>query len=130
MAPRACYLQAGTPTWAPPARAGSYAVSGVAHAVGGVARCYGGRTPRYTRLEFVAPTAGAYTFEQRGLRAIELNVACTPGSTDAVCAVALPGAATASVSATLAAGQRVSVALLSDSDFMATAAFTLSVQVP
>ena len=44
--------------------------------------------------------------------------------------MAPPGAATASASATLAAGQRVAVALLSDSDFMATAAFTLSVQVP
>lgn len=129
-APRACYLQAGAPTWAPPARAGTYAVSGVAHGVGGVARCYGGRTPRYTRLEFVAPTAGAYTFEQRGLHALELNVACTPGSTDTVCVEARPGAATARASVTLAAGQRVAVALLSDSDLMAPAAFTLSVQVP
>jgi len=129
-APRRCYLQPGTPTWAPPARGGTYAVSGVAHAVGAVVRCYGGRTPRYTRLEFVAPTAGAYTFELRGLHAIELNAACSPGGTDTVCVVASPGAATASASVTLAAGQRVAVALLSAAEFTAPAAFTLSVQVP
>lgn len=124
--PRGCGLRDSTPTWAPPARAGTYAVEGVAHAVGGGPSCYVGRTQRVTAMEFVAPVTGRYAFTLRGFRALGVGSPCE----EQLCAVAPAGSDATEVEAALTAGQRVLLSLSSDREAPGVAAYSLSVRVP
>jgi hypothetical protein len=123
---RACWARYTVPTWAPPAAAGTYTVEGVAHGIGGGTRCYSGRTQRTTSVEFVAPVAGRYAFELRGLRSLEVSTACDAP----LCENAPEGSDVVRVAVALTAGQRVPLGLASDREGVGPAAFTLSVQVP
>nr|MBK7067443.1 hypothetical protein [Deltaproteobacteria bacterium] len=125
-APRACGMSGRSPTWAPPAVAGTYRVEGVAHAIGGGPGCYTGRTQRATAMEFVAPVAGRYGFELRGFRALSVGAGCG----EPVCELAPIGSSEVRVEVALAAGQRVPLELSSDRELQGTAAYSLSVRVP
>jgi len=125
-APRACGMSGRSPTWAPPAAAGTYRVEGVAHAVGGGPLCYPGRTQRATVMEFVAPVAGRYAFELRGFRALSVGAGCGAP----VCELAPTGSSEVRVEVALSAGQRVPLELSSDRELQGTAAYALSVRVP
>lgn len=125
-APRACGMNSRSPTWAPPAAAGTYRVDGIAHAVGGGPRCYTGRTQRATAMEFVAPVAGRYGFELRGFRALSVGASCD----EPVCELAPAGSTEVRVEVALSAGQRVPLELSSDRELQGPAAYSLTVRVP
>ncbi len=125
-----CGLLPGLPTWAPPRGGATYTVDGVAHQTGGVTRCYGGRGPARVQLEFVAPVAGAYRFEQRGMRALEVLRACDGADASSACMAAPMGSTTAAVTVTLTAGQRVPVTLVGDTSSPPRPSYALSVEVP
>lgn len=129
-APNACGYYRTSPTWAPTTRGMTHTVSGVVHNVGGIVSCYGGRTPRHTTIDFVAPVTGAYAFTLSGLAAMEVRTACGGDAAPAACVEAAPGSSEVRTELRLAAEQHAFVEILSGSEFSDPNAYTLSVRVP
>lgn len=122
-APRPCGLSASAAVWAPPT-SGAYMIEGVSRGFGGSASCQASRSASQASAEFVAPTAGRYVFEGRGLSVIEVVHTCEAPTPTPVC-VRAPAARR--IEATLAAGEHVALTVLGEAH---EAPWSVTVQVP
>lgn len=103
---RPCGMLPWSPTWAPPAQAGTYAIDGRTDR-SRILECLVTRSASDAPIEFVAPVRGAYTFTMTadgGVSRRALQAAC---GAEVTCQEATPEQPRAQLDLMLEAGQRV-----------------------
>lgn len=119
----ACRLPRHAGVWAPPS-SGTWTVEGIARGTGAITSCQASRVASHAAAEFVAPTAGRYVFEARGLWVMELRRACDAAEPVTTCAREPAGLR---IEAELGAGERVALEVMA---MTAGGPFAVTVRVP